>query len=168
MLTNELRDKAADILDACRKKGLKLATAESCTGGLIAALFTDIPGSSDVFERGFVTYSNQSKTDMLGVDASLIEENGAVSEQVAAAMAKAALERAHVDIAVSVTGIAGPSGGTAEKPVGLVYIGIAAREKLAVTKNNFGGSRSEIRAKSAAKAFELIKEIFSQSFVYVA
>ena len=116
---------AVDVLDACRKRGLMLATAESCTGGLIAAALTEIAGSSDVVERGFVTYSNEAKTTMLGVALDLIEKHGAVSEPVARAMAEGALRASKAAIAVSVTGVAGPGGGTQDKPVGLVHIAVA-------------------------------------------
>ena len=118
---------AQQVLERCRAGKLMLATAESCTGGMIAAALTDIAGSSDVVERGFVTYSNEAKTEMLGVPADLIERVGAVSEEVAQAMAAGALAHAPVDLAIAVTGIAGPGGGSAEKPVGLVYLGIARR-----------------------------------------
>ena len=122
MFDDALIREAASLLDACRARALKLATAESCTGGLIAALLTEIPGSSDVVERGFVTYSNAAKTEQLGVPADLIATHGAVSEPVARAMAEGALSHSHADLAVSVTGVAGPGGGTATKPVGLVHL----------------------------------------------
>ena len=168
MFTDELRRKQPKLLDICREKGLKLATAESCTGGLIAALLTEIPGSSDVFDRGFVTYSNASKVELLDVDAELIEEDGAVSEQVAEAMAQGALTRAKADIAVAVTGIAGPDGGTPQKPVGLVYIAVATRENIIVEKNNFTGNRTEIRLQSVAKALDMLADVISRSFVSAA
>lgn len=119
--------RAAALLSACRARGWQLATAESCTGGMVAALLTDIPGSSDVVERGFVTYSNAAKTEMLGVAADLIADHGAVSEQVARAMAEGALRNSPADVAVSITGVAGPGGGSAAKPVGLVHFGLAVR-----------------------------------------
>jgi len=118
---------AKELLDACRQSGLHIATAESCTGGLIAALLTEIAGSSDVFERGFVTYSNAAKTEMLGVPAAMIEAHGAVSEPVARAMAEGALAHSAADIAIAVTGVAGPGGGSPEKPVGLVHLAVARR-----------------------------------------
>src|SRR5579859_645072 len=116
-----LRMLATAVLDACRAKRLRLATAESCTGGMVAAALTDIAGSSDVVERGFVTYSNEAKTELLGVPSEMIAAHGAVSAQVATAMVQGALARAPVELAVSITGIAGPGGATKGKPVGLVY-----------------------------------------------
>jgi len=127
MFEERLLREAESLLEACRTRGLKLATAESCTGGLIAALLTEIPGSSDVVERGFVTYSNEAKSEELGVPADLIAAHGAVSEPVARAMAEGALSHSHADIAVSVTGVAGPGGGSVAKPVGLVHLGLARR-----------------------------------------
>lgn len=118
---------AATLLEACRARGLKLATAESCTGGLIAAVLTEVPGSSDVFDRGFVTYSNAAKTAMLGVAAGLIATYGAVSREAAEAMAQGALAASDADLAVAVTGVAGPGGGSAAKPVGLVHLAAARR-----------------------------------------
>lgn len=127
MFEERLMREADSLLEACRTRGLKLATAESCTGGLIAALLTEIPGSSDVVERGFVTYSNAAKTEQLGVPADLIAVHGAVSEPVARAMAEGALSHSHADLAVSVTGVAGPGGGSTAKPVGLVHLATARR-----------------------------------------
>jgi nicotinamide-nucleotide amidase len=118
---------AAGLLDGLRRRGLKLATAESCTGGLITALLTEIPGSSDVVERGFVTYSNAAKIDLLGVPQTTLARHGAVSEAVARSMAEGALVRSQADIAVAVTGVAGPGGGSATKPAGLVHIAAARR-----------------------------------------
>ena len=125
----ELISRAAELLEAARARDEKLATAESCTGGLLAAALTAIPGSSDVFERGFVTYSNSAKSEMLGVPFWLIERHGAVSEDVARAMAGGALTHSHATLAVSVTGIAGPDGGTSEKPVGLVHFAALRRDE---------------------------------------
>lgn len=168
MFTEPLLRDATKILSTCQQKGLKLATAESCTGGLISALFTEIPGSSDVFDRGFICYSNASKTDLLGVDKKTIAEFGAVSSEVAAAMAQGAFTRAGVDIALSVTGIAGPGGGTPEKPVGLVYIAIAAHDSIIVENNHFTGSRADIRLQSAAKVFAMLEDRLSRTFAFVA
>jgi nicotinamide-nucleotide amidase len=116
---------AADVLDGCRRRGWRIATAESCTGGLVAAALTEIAGSSSVFDRGYVTYSNDAKAALLGVPEHLLARYGAVSPQVAAAMAQGALLGADADLSVAVTGIAGPDGGSAEKPVGLVYFATA-------------------------------------------
>ena len=122
-----LEAKAAALLAACRVHGLKLTAAESCTGGLVSGVLTAIPGASEVFEAGFVTYSNAAKTTAIGVDAAIIRRHGAVSEATARAMAEGALAAAGADLALAVTGIAGPAGGTAEKPVGLVHIAVARR-----------------------------------------
>ena len=148
---------AARLLEACRGAGIRLATAESCTGGLIAAALTAIAGSSDVVDRGFVTYSNEAKTEMLGVPAALIAAEGAVSEKVARAMAEGALARSAATIAVAVTGVAGPGGGTAAKPVGLVWFGLAQRgEPTAADRHVFPGDRTAVRAATVARAFALI------------
>ena len=149
-------NQANRLLESYRQKGLKLAAAESCTGGLISALLTEIAGSSDVFECGFVTYSNESKIKLLGVDKKLIEQHGAVSDEVARAMAVGAIAKSGADVAVSVTGIAGPSGGTADKPVGLVYIAVATKDKVICAKNIFTGTRSDIRSQSVSKALEML------------
>ena len=155
-----LQPRAAALLEACRARGWMLATAESCTGGLIAALLTEIPGSSAAVERGFVTYSNAAKTEMLGVPAELIAAHGAVSEPVARAMAEGALARSRAQIAVAVTGIAGPGGGSAEKPVGLVHFGIAATAAATRHRERRYGDlgRAEIRARAVADALELLDE----------
>src|ERR1700680_3703261 len=127
MIDEELRDAARRVLDACRTRGLKLAVAESCTGGLLAAALTEIPGSSDVLDRGFVTYSNAAKQAMLGVPAAVLETKGAVSEETAEAMAAGVLETGSADVPAPVTGVAGPGGGTVHKPVGLVHFAAARR-----------------------------------------
>jgi nicotinamide-nucleotide amidase len=139
------------------QKNMRLVTAESCTGGMIAAAITDRAGSSAVFERGYVTYSNEAKIEELGVKSETIETYGAVSEQTASEMAKGALKNSHADIALSVTGIAGPNGGTEEKPVGLVYIGIALQNREPhIVKNNFDGDRTTIRQATVEKALEML------------
>jgi len=152
---------AAKILQSCREKGFKIATAESCTGGLISACLTEIPGSSDVMERGFVTYSNEAKNELLDVPMSLIEEQGAVSEEVVRAMVAGALVNSHADIAVAVTGIAGPGGGSPDKPVGLVYV--AAQRKgvdVSLLKCSFGDiGRAHVRQQTVLKAFELLRSL---------
>jgi nicotinamide-nucleotide amidase len=145
------------LLETYRQAGLRIATAESCTGGLVAATLTEVAGSSDVVERGFVTYSNQAKTELLGVPAELIERVGAVSAEVAEAMALGALERSAADVAVSVTGIAGPGGATAEKPVGLVYLGACRRgQGPCHEKHLFPGDRRAVRQASLAAALALL------------
>lgn len=152
--------RAEALLESYRQAGLKLATAESCTGGLVCALLTDIPGSSDVVDRGFVTYSNRAKEQMLGVPPALIEAHGAVSPQVARAMADGALAHSPADCAVSITGVAGPGGGSAEKPVGLVQFAIArrARETRQVEKRFGALSRSAIRLAAVETALDLLQE----------
>jgi len=154
---------AAVLLTACRAAGLRVACAESCTGGLVAAAITEIPGSSDVFERGFVTYSNQAKIEMLDVSEKTLEAFGAVSRDVALEMARGALARSKADIAVAVTGVAGPGGGSAEKPVGLVHFGCAARAREARhVERRFGAlSRAEIRACAVEQALALLLEAAS-------
>ena len=157
MPSSDLRRKAKFVLDRCRKAGVKVATAESCTGGLIAATLTEIAGSSDVVERGFVTYSNEAKVELLSVSELSIRDHGAVSETVAREMAEGALARARADIAVSVTGIAGPGGGTPTKPVGLVHLACASRGATTVHRRAvFKGTRAAVRRKSVELAFRLI------------
>lgn len=155
----KLKEKAHRLISAYTAAGLKLVTAESCTGGLIAAFLTEIPGSSAVLERGYVTYSNDAKVQSIGVAADLIDQYGAVSEEVARAMAVGALQHAIADIAVSVTGIAGPDGGTSEKPVGLVHFAVAKRGLKPITRrcvfNN--ADRSMVRLLAVNEAFELLE-----------
>ncbi len=156
----DLTAAASAVLDRARAEGLKIAAAESCTGGLIAAGLTEIPGSSNVFERGFVTYSNEAKTELLGVPADLIAEYGAVSEAVARAMVEGALARSRADIAVAVTGIAGPGGGSAEKPVGLVFVGAARRGEPAIVERHvFAGDRAEVRRATVLRALNLLLKL---------
>lgn len=146
-------DLMSDLFSRLKEKKWMMATAESCTGGLIAAAITAVPGSSSVFDRGFITYSNQSKTEMLEVRDDILEAHGAVSEQTAAAMVTGALRKSRAQLAVAVTGIAGPDGGSAEKPVGLVYIGYGLRgHDPKVAKHNFGGPRESVREQTAAAA----------------
>ncbi len=152
---------AAALLAELRAKGLTLATAESCTGGLIAAVLTEVPGSSDVFERGFVTYSNAAKTELLGVPPELVARHGAVSEEVARAMSEGALEHSRAELAVAVTGIAGPGGGTAAKPVGLVHVSAAMLNGSAIAREIRLGDigRAEIRRATVAEAFKLVRAL---------
>ena len=158
MFSKTLAEAAKRLLSAYEKAGLQIVVAESCTGGLIAALLTEIPGSSSVVERGFVTYSNAAKSELLGVPKRLIDEHGAVSAQVAEAMALAALSRSHADIGVSVTGIAGPGGGSDAKPVGLVYIATAMGKKAEVRRYCFKGNRAAVRMAAVKKSLELLME----------
>lgn len=139
---------------ALKERGLIMATAESCTGGMIAAAMTDRAGSSEIFERGFVTYSNDSKVELLGVPAAIIEKYGAVSAETAEAMVKGALTRSRADIAVAVTGIAGPSGGTAEKPVGLIYIGWGSQDDIHAQEHRFTGERVDVRTQTVEAALK--------------
>jgi nicotinamide-nucleotide amidase len=149
---------AEQALAACRAKGWHVATAESCTGGLVAAALTAVAGSSDVIERGFVTYSNEAKSELVGVPAETIAAHGAVSAQTCAAMAKGAVAKAGVDLAVSITGVAGPGGGTPQKPVGLVYLGVATKDGAAhVERRMFPGDRAEIRQAALSLALELLR-----------
>lgn len=152
-----IEEKATALLEAFRRQGLMLAAAESCTGGLIAATLTEIAGSSDVLERGFVTYSNAAKSELLGVPEPLIADHGAVSAEVAGAMAAGALERSRADVAVSVTGVAGPGGATADKPVGLVFLGLARRGAAPVIERQlFPGDRRAVRKASVLAAYALL------------
>jgi nicotinamide-nucleotide amidase len=154
---------AFDVLAACRRAKMRLATAESCTGGLIAAALTEIPGSSDVVERGFVTYSNEAKEQLLAVSPALIRAFGAVSEPVARAMAEGALQRSLADMAVSVTGVAGPGGGSVEKPVGLVHFGLARKGRATQTSYRmFGGDRAAVRRQAVEYALQLLLDGASQ------
>ena len=148
---------AVAVLARCRQAGLKLATAESCTGGLVAACLTEIAGSSDVVERGFVVYANDAKTDLLGVAPETLARAGAVSEETAGEMLEGALARAPVDLAVAITGVAGPGGGSAAKPVGLVFIGVQRRGRPpTIERHLFTGDRAAVREASLERALELL------------
>lgn len=152
-----MSDLAKKLSNKLRDKNLLLVTAESCTGGMIATAITDLAGSSAVFERGFVTYSNEAKQQLLGISERIIKTHGAVSEECAKAMAEGALHNSRAAIAVSVTGIAGPGGSSAEKPVGLVYIGIALKGKPAdVHKFIFDGDRDAVRKSTRDQALTLL------------
>lgn len=160
MFDKHLLAQAETLLDLYRRANLRIATAESCTGGLIAGLLTEIPGSSDVLERGFVAYSNQAKSDLLGVPAKLIQAHGAVSAEVAQAMAAGALDNSPADAAVAVTGIAGPTGGTAVKPVGTVYLGAARRGAAPQAERHvFEGDRRGVRLATVEAALDLLGRI---------
>lgn len=151
---------AIELLELCKEGGLMVATAESCTGGMVAAALTAIPGSSAVVERGFVTYSNEAKAELLGVPMALIEAHGAVSEMVARAMAEGALAHSRAHLAVAITGIAGPDGGTAQKPVGLVHFAAARRGGTTLARHLvFAGSRDAVRAQATETALIMLREI---------
>jgi nicotinamide-nucleotide amidase len=160
-MNQNLFDQAGSLLDLCRAKRLTIATAESCTGGLVAATLTDVAGSSDVFERGFVTYSNDAKQAMLGVAFHTLDTYGAVSRETAEAMASGALVRAPVDLAVSVTGIAGPQGAVAGKPVGLVHFAAASRRGQFVHHERAYGDigRLQVRQAAVAQALSMLREL---------
>jgi nicotinamide-nucleotide amidase len=149
--------KARKLLTDCQSKNKTIVTAESCTGGLIAALLTEVPGSSAVFERGLITYSNQAKVSLLGINKRLLARHGAVSPEVAQAMVKGAIRYSNANIGIAVTGIAGPTGGTVKKPVGLVYIAVMSGKKLAVEECRFKGSRKTIRLASVKKALDMVQ-----------
>jgi nicotinamide-nucleotide amidase len=159
MLTADpLEDLARRVLHAARSRGLTIAAVESCTGGLVAASLCAIAGASDVFERGFVTYANLAKTEMVGVPADLLKAHGAVSEATARAMARGGLDNSPCDLAVAITGVAGPGGGSPEKPVGTVHIAVAARGGAVLhVKEQFGDrTREAIQRASAASALAML------------
>jgi nicotinamide-nucleotide amidase len=154
----EMTAAAAALLASYRQAGMRIATAESCTGGLVAGCLTAIPGSSDIVERGFITYSNEAKYEVLGVPPETLREHGAVSSHTAKAMAAGALTHSRADVAVAVTGIAGPGGGSAAKPVGLVYIAAQRRDHaVEIERHMFTGDRNAIRMESVAAALDLLQ-----------
>jgi len=161
MSDHELIEQARALLDLCRRKQLKIAAAESCTGGLVAATLTEIAGSSDVFERGFVTYSNEAKQAMLGVSGTTLASHGAVSRETALEMAKGALAHAPAELAVSITGIAGPGGAVAGKPVGLVHLAAASRGgELAHRERRYGDiGRAQVRRAAVVDALAMLREL---------
>ncbi|WP_300391988.1 CinA family protein [Henriciella sp.] len=160
MFPERLRNLCLLTLDEARDRRVKIAAAESCTGGLLAGLFTEFSGSSDVFERGYVTYSNRSKEEMLGVAGDIIADYGAVSEAVARLMAEGALENSRANLAIAVTGIAGPGGGTPMKPVGTVHIACARENKAVMHEACYFGDigRHEVRVATLEAALELIRK----------
>ena len=164
MMPNDLADLAAAVLQHYQQASLTIATAESCTGGLLAACLTEIPGASAVYDRGWVTYSNEAKTEMLGVPAPTLNAYGAVSAEVAEAMVGGVLERSSASAAISITGIAGPGGATATKPVGLVYIGYSRRSGPGYyEKQIFNGARSEIRLAAVQRALVLLRDMAGET-----
>lgn len=160
MADPEIYQLAETVLETAEKTGIMIAAAESCTGGLVAAALTEVPGSSTVFERGFVTYSNDAKSELVGVPAELIDRHGAVSGQVAGAMAEGALARSKAQIAIAVTGVAGPGGGTLLKPVGLVWFGLAktGQDTLAWQKVFADNGRSFIRRETVLEALRTLQQ----------
>jgi nicotinamide-nucleotide amidase len=161
MLDDDIVDAAKQLLAICQRKNLLVATAESCTAGLVAGTLTEIPGVSSILDRGYITYSNQSKHEMLGVAEAILDRQGAVSRETAEAMARGVLGHSRVHLAVSVTGIAGPDGGTKEKPVGLVYFAVATRSgKLVHAEKRYGDvGRSQVRKESVLQAFRMLHEL---------
>lgn len=161
MLDPEILERAESVLQTTRKAGLQIVTAESCTGGMIAGALTAIAGSSDVVDRGFVTYSNEAKAEMLGVPEEMLREHGAVSEPVARAMAYGALLNTTAGLSVAVTGIAGPGGGSAEKPVGLVYLAAGRRQNsiIRIRREIFAGDRTDVRRATILTALDMLEDI---------
>lgn len=147
------------MADLLQKKSWLLATAESCTGGMISAACTDLAGSSAWFERGFVTYSNEAKTELLGVDAASIKKHGAVSEEVARAMAQGALDRSRAQVSIAVTGVAGPTGGSAAKPVGTVWFGFSVGGQVTSEMKRFDGDRAAVRSATVQHAVQRLLEL---------
>ncbi|MBV9262084.1 MAG: CinA family protein [Pseudolabrys sp.] len=161
MLDDDIVEAAKNLLDICKRKNLLVATAESCTAGLVAGTLTEVPGTSSILDRGYVTYSNEAKHEMLGVSGEILKQHGAVSPQTAEAMVRGVLGRARVHLAVSVTGIAGPDGGSAEKPVGLVYFAAASRSgKIVDVEKRFGNvGRGQVRKMSVLQAFKMLHDL---------
>lgn len=159
-----LEERARQVLEACWRKGVRLALAEASTGGLVAASLTDIAGASAVVERGFVPYSNEAKMEQLGVPVELLVAHGAVSEQVALALAQGALARSYASMALAETGIAGPTGGREAKPVGLVYLAVTRRDGATVCERHvFTGDRKAIRRAAAVRGLELLLSLLERS-----
>lgn len=161
LAVNENDALCAQLAEALQANGWMLAVAESCTGGMIAAACTALPGSSNWFERGFVTYSNEAKTELLGVDAQLITQHGAVSEVVARAMAFGAVRHSHAHVSVAVTGVAGPTGGSADKPVGTVWFGFMADGLLSSETCRFEGDRAAVRAATVQHALRRLLQLLA-------
>ena len=167
-MRDKLKQEAAGLIDLCRTRGLTIATAESCTGGLLSAYLTAIPGASDVLERGFVTYSNAAKAEMLSVEPRVIETLGAVSKEVALAMAAGALLHSRASISAAITGVAGPGGGTETKPVGLVHFAVAKRRAMSAGQMDYSAihhaeefgdiGRNLVQEESVAVALKLLRQ----------
>jgi nicotinamide-nucleotide amidase len=161
MLDDDIVEAARQLLDVCKRKNLLVATAESCTAGLVAGTLTEVPGTSSILDRGFITYSNEAKHEMLGVPRDILAKHGAVSRETAEAMARGVLGRSRVHLAVSVTGIAGPDGGSVQKPVGLVHFAAASHNgKIIAAEKRFGDvGRAEVRKRSVLQAFKMLHEL---------
>jgi nicotinamide-nucleotide amidase len=161
MLDDDIVEAARQLLDICKRKNLLVATAESCTAGLVAGTLTEVPGTSSILDRGFITYSNEAKHDMLGVSRDILDRHGAVSRETAEAMARGVLGHSRVHLAVSVTGIAGPDGGSETKPVGLVHFAAAARSgRLLHAEKRYGDiGRSQVRKASVLQALRMLHEL---------
>ncbi|MBV9347602.1 MAG: CinA family protein [Pseudolabrys sp.] len=161
MLDDDIVEAAKRLLAICKRKNLLVGTAESCTAGLVAGTLTEIPGVSSILDRGFITYSNEAKHEMLGVSRDILKTKGAVSPEVAEAMVRGVLGHSHVHLAVSVTGIAGPDGGSPEKPVGLVFFGAGTRGgKLITAEKRYGDiGRDKVRKQSVLQAFRMLHEL---------
>jgi nicotinamide-nucleotide amidase len=161
MLDDDIVEAAKRLMAVCKRKNLLVATAESCTAGLVAGTLSEVPGVSSILDRGYITYSNEAKHDMLGVPREVLEQHGAVSRQAAEAMVRGVLGRSRVDLAVSVTGIAGPDGGSTEKPVGLVHFATATRTgKLMHAEMRYGNiGRANVRKMSVLQAFLMLHEL---------
>ena len=158
MLNSNTLVRASEIIQLCKAANCRVSTVESCTGGLITAALTAVSGSSDVVDRGFTTYSNEAKNELVGVPMELIDAHGAVSEEVARAMAEGGLQRSNANITVSVTGIAGPGGGTETKPVGLIHFGCASKTKTTKACHKvFSGDRAAVREATVLQAFKMIE-----------
>jgi nicotinamide-nucleotide amidase len=157
-----MRELVRELSKKLEELGLLLVTAESCTGGMIASAITDLPGSSKIFERGFVTYSNEAKIELLGVSEETLDDLGAVSSETAIEMAEGALKNSKADVVLSVTGIAGPDGGSEDKPVGLVYIGFGNKEKISYLEKKYEGDRDSIRQQTAKDALNSVLEFISK------
>ncbi|MEI7805441.1 MAG: CinA family protein [Hyphomicrobiales bacterium] len=161
MLDDDIVEAAKRLLAICKRKNLLVATAESCTAGLVAGTLTEIPGVSSILDRGYVTYSNEAKHEMLGVSRDILKQHGAVSRETAEAMVRGVLGNSRVHLSVSITGIAGPDGGTAEKPVGLVHFAAASRSgKLVHSEKRYGDlGRSSVRKQSVLQAFRMLHDL---------
>ena len=164
MFSLEIETLARLLVDEAREKNLRLVTAESCTGGLVAAAICAVPGASDVFERGFVVYNNRAKQEMLDVSGDLMADLGAVSEPIARMMAEGALENSHAHVSIAITGIAGPGGGTPDKPVGLVWIAVSTAKGARAERNLLAGTRETVKLRASQSALALLRKTALEEF----